>query len=198
MNEERKLNLGEKQNPYGADKKINFVESFISNGEKNRDVLKWVVISLAGLAVVFLIFGAGMSVGGMKVKFSYRWAESYHKNFAGPRGGFLGDWRRMPLLPGDFIEGHGAFGEIIELKDNGFVVKGRGDIEKIIIITEDTIIKEGMKTVKDNLKVGDRVVIIGSPNEEGQIEAELIRVFNEEETPRGPSIPYRAPRTPFL
>ncbi len=143
----------------------------------HKDVLKWIIIGLAGFAVVVLIFSAGMFVGGMKVKFSYQWAEGYHKNFAGPRGGFFGDWQKMPPLPGDFIEGHGAFGEIIELKDNGFVIKGRGDMEKIVITTQDTVIKKGMETVKDGLKVGDCVVIIGSPNEEGQIEAKLIRIF---------------------
>lgn len=148
---------------------------------KQKDFLKWVVYGLAGFAAVVLIFGAGMAVGGMKAKFSYRWAESYHKNFAGPRSGFLGDWRAAPPLPGDFIEGHGAFGEIIELKDNGFVIKGREDIEKVIITNEDTVIKNRMKTVEDGLKAGDNVVIIGSPNNEGQIEAKLIRVFDEEE-----------------
>lgn len=148
------------------------------NRKINRDILKWVVIGLAGFAVVVLIFGVGMVVGGMKAQFSYRWAESYHKNFGGPRGGFFGDWRRFPILPGDFIEGHGAFGEIIELSDSGFVIKGRGDVEKLIVTTEDVIIKKGRETIKDGLKVGDRVVIIGSPNEEGQIKAKFIRLFN--------------------
>lgn len=184
MNEEKQSNPEGKQASDGAGKKI------------NRDTLKWVVISLVGLAVIVLIFGTGMVVGGMKAKFSYRWAESYHKNFAGPRGGFFGDWRKMPPMPGDFIEGHGAFGEIIELKDNGFVIKGRGDVEKIVIITEDTIIKRGMETVRDNLEVGNRVVIIGSPNEEGQIEAKLIRVFNGEL--KGSFMPLKGARLPLL
>jgi hypothetical protein len=38
-----------------------------------------------------------------------------------------------------------------------------------------------MAIKKDDLKVGDQVVIIGSPNEQGQIEAKLIRIFNGEE-----------------
>ena len=165
-----------------------------SNKKINRDTLKWVVIGLAGFAVIVLIFGAGMVIGEMKAKFSYRWAESYHKNFGGPRGGFFGDWRRIPPLPGDFIEGHGAFGEIIELNGNSFVIKGRGNVEKIIIITEDTIIKKGMKTIKDGLKVGEHVVIIGSPNEEGQIEAKLIRILNGEDAKKS----RRPSRFPFF
>jgi len=143
------------------------------------DILKWAIIGLLFIVVIVLVFGVGLLVGEKKAKFSYGWAESYHKNFAGPKGGFLGDWRNIPI-PGDFIEGHGAFGEIIELNDYSFVIKGRGDVEKVIVITDDTIIKKGRKTVKDELKIGKKVVIIGSPNKEGQIEAKLIRVFNGE------------------
>ena len=146
--------------------------------KRNHDILKWVIIGLAGFVIVVLIFGAGMFVGGMKARFSYRWAESYHKNFAGPKGGFFGDWQGSPPVPGDFIESHGTFGEIITINDSDFVINGRDGVEKIIIIKEDTAIKKGRITIKkDELKVGDQVVIIGSPNEQGQIEAKLIRTF---------------------
>lgn len=144
------------------------------------DVLKWAIIGLLGFIVVILIFSMGMWVGGLKAKYSYRWAESYHKNFGGPKGGFLGDWRKFPA--GDFIDGHGAFGEIIELDDTGFVIKGRGDIEKVIVTAEDTVIKKGRETIEGELQVGDKVTVIGSPNEEGQIRAKFIRVFNGNET----------------
>lgn len=152
---------------------------------QNPDILKWIIVGLIGFIVILFAFGAGVKVGTHKAKYSYRWAESYHKNFAGPRGGFLGDWRRFPA--GDFIGGHGAFGEIIELNPStgsgqaGFVIKGRGDIEKVIITAEDTVIKKGRETIEVSLEVGNNVTIIGSPNEEGQIEAKLIRVFNGDE-----------------
>jgi len=147
---------------------------------QNPDVLKLVIVGLVGFIIIILIFSAGIKVGTLKAKYSYRWADNYHKNFAGPRGGFIGDWRKFPA--GDFIGGHGIFGEIIELNDSGFVVKGRGDIEKIVVTTNDTVVKKGRQTTENGLKVSDRVTIIGSPNEEGQIEAKLIRIFNEEET----------------
>jgi len=157
-------------------KKINPLPS--SEGDRvNRDVLKWIVIGLAGFVIIVLVFGTGMFVGQMKARFSYRWAESYHKNFAGPEGGFFGDWRTLPP-PGDFIEGHGTFGEIIKINDSDLIVKGQGDVEKVILITKDTTIERGRDTLKkEELKVGDSIVIIGSPNEQGQIEAKLIRVF---------------------
>jgi hypothetical protein len=146
--------------------------------KSNRDILKGVIIGLAVFVVIVLIFGAGMFVGGMKARFSYRWAEQYHKNFAGPQGGFLGNWRNPPPFPGDFIESHGTFGEIIKIDGNTLVVKGRENIEKIVLVQENTSIKSGFKDIKiSDLKVGDMIVIIGSPNEQGQIEAKLIRVF---------------------
>ncbi len=144
----------------------------------HKDVLKWIIIGIIGFAVLIFVFGAGIFVGTMKAKFSYRWAESYHKNFAGPQEGFFGDWRKTPPFPGDFIEGHGTFGEIIKIDSSDFVVQARNNTETIIVITEDTVITEGRKTIKKSeLKIGDYIVTIGSPNEKGQIEARLIRLL---------------------
>ena len=50
---------------------------------QNRDVLKWIIIGLAGFVVLVLVFGAGVKVGTLKARYSYKWAENYHKNFAG-------------------------------------------------------------------------------------------------------------------
>jgi len=145
----------------------------------NRDVLKRIIIGVAIFIVIVLIFGAGMFVGGMKARFSYRWAENYHENFGGPRGGFLGGWRNLPPFPGEFIESRGTFGEIIKINDSDLVVKGQGNTEKVILITEKTAIEKGRETIKkDELKVGDSIVVIGSSNDKGQIEAKLIRLFD--------------------
>ena len=147
------------------------------NKKINSDALKWVIAGLIGFIVLFLTFGAGVKVGALKARYSYKWAENYHKNFGGPKSGFINNWRRFPV--GDFINGHGSFGEIIEIKDSSFVIKGRENIEKVVIINKDTVITKSRETIKDGLKVGDNVVIIGSPNEAGQIEAKLIRIFIE-------------------
>lgn len=161
-------------------------EKTIKKFFQNRDVLKWVIIGLAGFVILVLVFGAGVKVGTLKAKHSYKWAENYHKNFAGPRDGFWGDWRKAPRE--EFIEGHGTFGEIIEVKDNGFVIRGRDDVEQIVVTSENTIVKKGMgmKTAENSLKVGDRVVVIGSPNDQGQIEAKLIRLFGDEAKKESP------------
>ena len=143
----------------------------------NKDVLKKVIISLGVFAVVILIFGAGVFVGGAKARFSYKWAESYHRNFAGPREGFMGNLQERIPMPGDFVGSHGTFGQIIKINDSDFVIQGK--VEKVVLIGNDTVIENGMERVsKDKLAVGDSVVVIGSPNNQGEIEAKLIRIFS--------------------
>jgi len=164
------------------------------NQKKHRDILKACVIAFAAVAVFCFIFRAGMFVGSRRAQFSYRWAENYHQNFGGPRGGFMGDWRKVPLAPDNFIESHGIFGEIIKINDADIVVKGKNNTEMVVAVSKDTAIKNGTETIKkEALKIGDRVVVIGSPAENGQIAAKLIRIFNAEN-----EINKRPPRNNFF
>ena len=166
--------------------KQNTEEKKISNGsgeKKHQDVLKWVIVGISVFIVIVLIFSAGIMVGGMKARFSYRWAENYHKNFAGPREGFFGNWQGAPSLPGDFIEGHGVFGQIIKINvstssGTTLAIKGNDGVEKIVLIKDDTTFEKFRDKVKiADLKVDDYIVVIGEPNDSGQIEAKFIRIL---------------------
>jgi len=156
---------------------INFNKFF--NSKKFRAVF----IAIALFAVFLLVFKIGVFVGYKKAQFSYRWGENYQRNFAGPRRGFFGNIKRG-FEDKDFINAHGTFGEIIKIdtatssEKSILIVKGKDDAEKTIIISNKTIIIKGRDAVKSNdIKVDDRIAVIGSPNEQGQIEARLIRVF---------------------
>ena len=154
------------------------VKSIYSAADKkiNKDILKRIIVGLAAFAVICLIFWIGMFIGGMKARFSYRWAESYHRNFAGPRGGFLDDWRSFPR--GDFINAHGVFGQIIKIEESTIIIKEGNNVERIVIVKDGTIIERLRETVKiSDLKVDDFVVVIGEPNDSGQIEAKFIRLL---------------------
>ncbi len=158
---------------------------------RQKDIFKWVIIGLLGVIAVFLVLAIGIKIGEKKARFFYHCAENYHRMFAGPRGGFFGDWRNFPDK--EFIQAHGNFGEIIETKENELVIKGR-DVEKVILITKKTIIQKRRENIKkEDLKVGNFVVVIGSPNEEGKIEAKIIRVFEKEK-----SMPFRPLQAPFF
>jgi hypothetical protein len=147
--------------------------------EKKHDILKWIIVGLLAIVVIVLVFGLGVFVGEQKAKFSYRWAENYHRMFAGPEAGFLKNWKNPHFLSlENFIEGHGTVGEIIKIEGNNLIVKGKRDVEKVILVNEKTVIKSGFENIKvSDLKIGDMIVVIGFPNDKGQIEAKLIRVF---------------------
>ncbi len=133
-------------------------------------------LSLAVIAVLVLIFGGGMYMGYRKARFSYQWGENYHMNFGGPRGGMGGMMRDFGGK--DFIDSHGASGQIIKIDSSTIIIKGQDGIEKSILVKDDTTIRRFRETIKlTDLKVGDYIVIIGAPNNGGQIEAKFLRAM---------------------
>lgn len=159
------------ENNHSEHKKINF--------KIDPDLLKKVIKIAVVFFVAVLIFGAGVFVGQMKARFSYRWAENYHQNFGGPRSGFLGDWRSRPFPPReDFMGGHGIFGPIIKIDGSTLVINGKNGVETTVLVSDKTEIRSPQGALKiGDLKVDDQITVIGSPNSQGQIEAKLIRVF---------------------
>lgn len=151
-------------------------------------VLKGFIFGVAIFLFVLFIFKFGMIVGARKADFSCRWSDNYHQNFGGPQKGFM-----QGLGDRDFIEANGTFGQIIKIDGSTLVVKGRNDVEKIVLVSDTTVIKSFQDTIKTaDLKVDSLVVIIGEPNAAGQIEAKLIRVMPPlptQEPPLTPPIP---------
>jgi len=151
---------------------------FRSKGFKNT------VIFLLIFVVLAVTFGLGTMVGYRKANFSYQWGENYHKNFGGPRDGFMGPMMPRPI-PGmmgdDFINPHGLTGSIIKIDGTNIIVKGNDNTEKTILLSDKTVIRNGRQDIKaSDLKVDDLIVTIGDPNSTGQIDAKLIRIFNSQ------------------
>ncbi len=138
-----------------------------------------IIIYIVGvLAVAILIFQAGMIAGFKKASFNRNWGDNYERNFGSPHrnpkmemGGF-GDFGNLP-------NANGAIGKIIKTElPNVIVMDDKDMIEKIIIINEDTkIVQMREEFKKEDLKVDDFIAVIGTPNEEGQINAKLIRIL---------------------
>jgi len=135
---------------------------------------KITIICVVIFIVLFFTFSLGVFVGIKKADFSFRWAEQYHKNFAGPEMGFFQRFEGK-----EFMESNGVFGKIIQVNENSIIVMGQNEVEKVILITDKTAIKKQNSDIKIiDIKVDDEVVIIGEPNDEGQIDAKLIRVMS--------------------
>lgn len=101
----------------------------------------------------------------------------------------------------DFMRAGGASGQILKIDSlakteevsataltslpqtgsNGvaaLIIKDRDGTEKIILVTDKTEIRKFRETVKlSDLKIDDYVVVIGEPNDAGQVEAKLIRIM---------------------
>ncbi len=128
--------------------------------------VRYVLIGICILVVALIIFQAGMFVGYMKASFSFRHGDNYSRIFGpGPERG--------RDLPG----GHGVLGTIVSINLPTLVVTGTDNVEKTIDLTDDTQIVHFRDRIEAaTLKVGDSVLVLGSPNEQARIVAKLIRV----------------------
>lgn len=127
------------------------------------------------LIIALLIFQLGMFVGFRKANYAFGWGDNYHRIFGGPRGGILRDFSGN-----DFVNGHGIAGTITKIDGETIIVTGNKNIEKAIICDDETLISAGRSTITlDNLKSGDKVTVIGKPNNDGTITAGIIRLFGQ-------------------
>ena len=148
---------------------------------------KTIIYTLGFLFIIFLVFQAGMIAGFRKASFGRNWGDNYTKNFGSPHRGFkmmgeeFGDFGNLP-------NAHGAIGKIIKVELPSIVVFDNKDqTEKIIIIDDKTEIRKMRDIVSVNeLKIDDNIVVIGTPNSSGQIEARLIRFI-----PAPPELPIK-------
>ena len=136
--------------------------------------IRWMFFSLGGIIIALVIFWAGMVVGFRKASFSYEWGRGYYQNFAGGRGPLMMIHNRSGALIGS----HGAAGVVLSISQSGVVVQGRDGIERSIAIASSTIIRQGDTSVTiGDLHQNDHVIIIGDPNQSGQIVARFIRII---------------------
>lgn len=140
-----------------------------------------IVTLVLGIFLIALVsFSGGVAVGFKKARFSYKFGENYERNFTGPRmgmgrgGGMMGDFRGQ-----DFRNAHGLAGTIISIADSNLIIKDKDNKENTIAVTDKTIIKRQRDDIKiSDLKQNNQVVVMGSPGDNGVVNADLIRVFD--------------------
>lgn len=162
------------------------MKKIIEHLKKYRATPKPVGVLIA-LFAAFLIFWAGTAVGYRKAMFSYRWHSNYAEQFAGDRSPLAlpmdGDGDIMP-------NPHGAFGVIVSESLPTLIIKGPHEAEKTIVVTPETTIKNiHDDAASSSLAVGQGVVTIGAPDEQGRIVASFIRILPPllKDSPRVPA-----------
>jgi hypothetical protein len=149
------------------------IKSFVQS-----KTFKWVLWGIGIVLVLLLTFMAGRFVGFRQAGFSYRWGENYYRDFMGM--GMMGRGPGFPegLRGQSFLMDHGVSGSVVSVSSSTIVIQGRSGAEQVIVITPQTVINRFRETIAvTDLRVDDGVVVIGSPNDAGQIVARLIRVM---------------------
>lgn len=157
---------------------------------KNLDVqeflksktFKKILIGLGVFIIALFVFQAGIFVGYRKASFSYKWGDNYTRTFGGDNlrnggriMGMMGPWGPNSS---DFSNAHGTIGNIVKIDLPAVVVLDQNKVEKIILISGNTQIRNQREAASSSdLKLDDTVVVIGSPNDKSQIEARLIRIM---------------------
>jgi len=133
-----------------------------------------------GIAIILLVvFQAGVFMGYKRADFSRKWGENYLENFTGPPRGMM-----QGIEPRGMMNPHGVFGSVIKMDVSSVVIKGPDGIEKIVLVEDDTSIRRYEEAINlADIKAGENLVVIGSPDDKGQIEAKLIRVMTEDMPP---------------
>ena len=134
-------------------------------------VLVRILYGVGIVVVLGLIFSAGVSVGFHRASFGKAWGDNYERNFGmrPNRPDFMGD---------NFPNAHGAIGKIIKMELPTIIVQDKDNTEKVILIKDDTQVEKMKDKIQaSDLKMDDFIVVIGSPNDKGQIEAKFIRLM---------------------
>lgn len=145
---------------------------------KSSKRVRTIVLSLSVLIVALIIFRAGISVGYHKAAFSYRLGENYYYRAFSPNKGPMMGIGFAEFDRDDLTSGHGAIGKIVKINLPTFVVSSPDNIEKIVTINDDTQVRRFRDTASSSdLRLDESVIVIGTPDDNGQIVAKLIRLI---------------------
>ncbi|MFH1183068.1 MAG: hypothetical protein V1690_02290 [Candidatus Moraniibacteriota bacterium] len=142
---------------------------------------KIVALIVGAILIALLGFAGGMSAGFHKARFSCNWGENYERNFMGPSQrepmGFFRDFEGREMR-----NAHGLAGKIISITDNKLIIQDRDNKENTVSVTDKTKIKQRRDELEiGDLKQNDEIIVVGNPDDNGVVNADLIRVFNREE-----------------
>src|ERR1035437_9156028 len=138
-------------------------------------ILVRVLKTIGIIIVVMLIFEGGIVVGFHKASFGENWGENYSENFGfGAQEGNMTGTGMLGYSP----NGDGAIGKILKIALPGIIVQDRDNTEKALLVNINTKVQKGRNTVLiTDLQVDDYVVVIGSPDAKGVIDAKFIRII---------------------
>ncbi|MBV9349641.1 MAG: hypothetical protein JO026_02720 [Patescibacteria group bacterium] len=136
-----------------------------------------VLVGIGGVLILFLVFQAGVAVGIHKAGANFRMGENYYRALGENGRDFFGQ---------DFSEAHGAVGSILSVSLPNFILEEKNNTEKVVVIGNQTVIRDFRNaTSAAALIPGKFVIVLGDPDDNGWIKANLVRIL----PPPGPAGP---------
>jgi len=141
-------------------------------------IFQLVIGLIIALVVLLVTFQAGRFIGFRQAVFSGHFGDNYYRAINGPDHGPLGNTGPRGFWSDDLPNSHGAAGKIIKINLPTLVVICPDNLEKVIKVGDDTIVRRWRESIKaSDLKVGDFIVTIGGADDNSQIVAKLIRLL---------------------
>lgn len=139
-------------------------------------------IVIGGIALLFIGHLSGQVFERSRVRHFLGWRNNYEHNFFGSPS-FHDDSHGMG--PSSRFRAHSLLGKILAIEDNKLTVQDMHDqTEQSVVISDATVIRtDGSAAERNDLKIEQQIAVFGRPNNEGQIEARLIRIFPDNENP---------------
>lgn len=130
---------------------------------------------IGGLLIILTAFKAGEYEGFRKASFSTNWGRAMYRNITQTAGTQNKFGKR---IEDDVLTAHGLVGPIVQVSSSSIVITDRDKAEKNILIATDTIIRRFRNEIPSSeLSKGEWVAVIGAPDEDGEIQAKLIRAI---------------------
>ena len=143
---------------------------------KDKKWLVWVLVGACELALLLLVFRVGEVIGVNRANFDTAWGENYSRFFGGtPRPeGLLEEFNELPPP----VPAFGNTGTVLSVSGGRLVIQDNHLNEKTVTISSSTTIRLGAGTISaSQIPDGAQIVIIGAPNQQGEIVARFIRIF---------------------
>ncbi len=139
----------------------------------NKQVLIGLGIGILVVLVVGGSFFAGTLVGESRARQGF---------FQGRLGGQGGQFQRQGQPPGG-RPGGGIMGTIKSAQGDALIITtSQGDTQ--VQTTDTTVVEKYTTASVGDLKVGERVVVSGTPNDDGSITAQSIQSMRDFQTPQ--------------
>ena len=142
----------------------------------SKEFLQSHTVTAILVALVFLVllagaFSVGESIGYRKASFAFQNGNNFYQTF-GPRP----DHTMLSLT--DLPDAHGSVGKVVSITLPTITIEDNDNTEKIVVVNDQTVIRQLRDTVTaQDIAVGDDVIVIGQPDTQSHIVANLIRIL---------------------